>query len=417
MRHLLCVFRAPMSNARVFRDSNTHRFRPLRTLPNPESKSHCYSQQSMIIYTANKSKNQGNPTMQYPIRTQKRILFMSVAIVLLLSSLQTISYAQGKSKLYWTQRTKISRANLDGSNVEDVITDRYLVEDIAIDTQNGKIFWIETDVAQFKNVELGTGTIYRSDSNGFNIKEIITGYKLPLEGGAMGQDCIQGVCKAYIVPAGQEEVEMDPELVFNPASIAVDTQRNKVYWTDDFHDRFQRANIDGSNVDNIRTVQGLRINDIELDLKRNRLYWLKQNSIKRMDFDGNQVEDVLVGWNVTILNFDLDEIAQHIYWTSSITGIIHRATSKGADIQEIVTDLKEPYNIVVDTESQKLYWSSWDRQTNLYKIQQSNLDGSDVTDIVTDLGRINGLALDTEGIYAVSPVDRLTTMWGNIKVE
>ena len=355
--------------------------------------------------------------MQYPNKIQKRILFMSVAIVLLLVSLQNISFALGKSKIYWTEWYTISRANLDGSNVEDVITDRYLPEDITIDTQNGKIFWIETNVAEFKNVELGTGTIHSADPNGKNIKEIRTGYKIPLEGGRSGLDCFHEVCKGYIQPAGQAKVELEPELLLNPSSIAIDTEKNKIYWVDGFHDMFQRANIDGSKVENIRNIPGLSRTDIELDLKRNKLYWLSGSSIRRMDVNGDQIEEIIVRWNPSILSFGLDVTAQHIYWTSSSRGIIHRSNFNGDEIQEIVTDLKEPYHIIVDAQSQKLYWASWDRQKDLYKIQQANLDGSDVTDIVTDLRSINGLALDTAGIYDVSSKDKLTTTWGNIKVE
>lgn len=355
--------------------------------------------------------------MQYPIKIRKWILFLSVAIVLLFASLQNVSFALGRSKIYWTERFKISRANLDGTNVEELYIDRYLPQDITIDTLNGKIVWIETDVATFKGVKLGTGTIYRADPNGNNITELITGYKVPLEGGSSGQDCFRGVCTAFIKPEGQAEVKLEPELLFDPLSIAVDTEKSKVYWVDEFHDLFQRANIDGSKVENIRNDRSIGITDIELDLKRKKLYWLEGRSIKRMDLNGNQIEDVITRWNPTILSFDLDVDAQHIYWTSSSQGIIHRSNLRGEDIQEIANDLKEPYNIIVDAQSQKLYWSSWDRETSLYKIQKSNLDGADVMDVVTNLDRIHGLALDSAGIYAVSPADKMTTIWGNIKVE
>lgn len=355
--------------------------------------------------------------MQYRNRILQRILFMSVAIIMLLASLQNSSYAVGRSKIYWTQWQKISRANLDGTNVEDVITGRFLPEDITIDTQNGRIFWIETNEAKFKNVKVGTGTIHRADPNGSNIIEIATGYKIPLEGGSAGLDCLHGVCKGYIKPEGQAKIDLEPEQLFNPSAIAVDTQKNKLYWIDDFHDKFQRANLDGSRVEDIHKMRGIFRYNIELDLKRSKLYWLSGRSIKRMDFDGNQIEDVILRWNIPILSFGLDVNAKHIYWTSSSRGIIHRSNFDGDDIREIVTGLKEPYHIVVDAESQKLYWASWDRATSLYKIQQSTLDGEDVTDIVTDLKRIYGLALDTAGIYDVSPKDRLTTIWGSIKDE
>lgn len=355
--------------------------------------------------------------MHNPLRTQKQSLFIAVAVILLLSSLQSICYARGRSKLYWSERSKISRADLDGSNVQDVITDRYLIEDIAIDTQNGYIFWVETDVAEFKGVQLGTATILRADPNGSNTVEIHKGYKLPLEGGSITQDCNNGVCETFITPEGQAGVKLDPEQLFVPLSITVDTQNSHIYWTDRSIARFEKADIDGTNLEESRKILGLKATDIEYELMDNKLYWNDGSKIKKMDIDANQIDTVIEIRHRTILNFDLDVKADHIYFSLSASGTIYRSDADGKDVQEIITDLKEPYNIVVDAEARKLYWSSWDRKANLYKIQQSNLDGSDVTDIITDLDRVLGLVLDTEGIYAVSPAAKLTTTWGNLKVQ
>ena len=136
-----------------------------------------------------------------------------------------------------------------------------------------------------------------------------------------------------------------------------------------------------------------------------------------MDLDGTDVEVVVDRWNNPILSIGLDVDAQHIYWTSTSRGTIYRASLNGVNIEEVITGLKEPNHLVVDQQFSKMYWSTWDRREDTHKIQQANLDGSDVRDVVTDLGSINGLALDFEGIYAVDPGGKLTTVWADVKAD
>ena len=51
----------------------------------------------------------------------------------------------GDSKIYWTDRDAgvIQRANLDGSSIENIITDVVKPHGIAIDTTDGKMYWCE----------------------------------------------------------------------------------------------------------------------------------------------------------------------------------------------------------------------------------------------------------------------------------
>lgn len=355
--------------------------------------------------------------MEYLVKRQKQFLFILVALVLVLC-VQNIGFARGASKIYWTEWTSIRRANLDGSNVENVILDLAFPDSITLDFQNNKLFWIEDDVAEFKNVKLGYRKIMTANADGSNVEEIIGGYTIPPEGGGIVKECRAGVCfKAWITPEGQDKVEIDPELLFHPLCLAVDSNREHIYWYDQAYKRIQRANLDGTSVKDILSKVSLSARDIKLDLEREKLYWVRtvNRTIRRMNLDGTEVEDVILRWNTTILSIDLDLEARQIYWTSTNRGIIHRASFNGNNIEEVVTDLKDPENIIVDTHANKLYWSSWDRKANLYKIQQANLDGSDVTDVVTDLRRVSGLALDTEGIYAVSPAGKLPTVWGALK--
>ncbi|MDE0316138.1 MAG: hypothetical protein OXM61_14655 [Candidatus Poribacteria bacterium] len=84
--------------------------------------------------------------MKNRVFTQNRIVFILVAI-LLTSVVQGLSYGQGSAKIYWTESDKIRRANLDGSNVEDILTELKWPRDIALDLNNRKMYWIGWDIA------------------------------------------------------------------------------------------------------------------------------------------------------------------------------------------------------------------------------------------------------------------------------
>ena len=65
-----------------------------------------------------------------------------------------------KDKLYWTNsHGNIQRANIDGSNIETLITNLNLPKDIVVDIAEGKLYWTETQ-----------GRIRRANLNGSNIE-------------------------------------------------------------------------------------------------------------------------------------------------------------------------------------------------------------------------------------------------------
>ena len=350
-------------------------------------------------------------------KKQKRVLSVLLALVLVIC-VQNMGIA-GAKKIYWSEWGKIRRANLDGSNVENVITGLVYAKDISLDFRNNTIFWIEEGTAKVKGVELGYSKIMRADSDGSNIEEIIGGYHIPPEGGSALKECKGGDCRVWIQPEGEDRVEIDPEQYLQPWCISLDNQKQHIYWIDRAHRKFQRANLDGTGVKDVKDLKLTSVWDMKLDLKRGQLYWVELASrmIQKMDINGTDVEVVVDRWNNPILSIGLDVEAQHIYWTSTNRGTIYRSSLNGADIEEVITGLKKPNHLVVDEQFGKMYWSTRDQRENTNKIQQANLDGSDVTDVVTDVGSINGLALDLEGIYAVDPAGKLTTIWADVKAD
>ena len=93
---------------------------------------------------------------------------------------------------------KLQRANLDGSNVEDlVITGLLHPLSLALDVAAGKIYWLDHK----------TQWIQRANLDGSNIEELVT----------TGLD--------------------------GPSGLALDLAAGKMYWTDSGTDRIQRANL------------------------------------------------------------------------------------------------------------------------------------------------------------------------------
>ena len=107
-------------------------------------------------------------------------------------------------KMYWTNggTDTIQRANLDGSNIEDLVTGLSYPQGIALDVSGGKMYW----------TDWGTDTIQRANLDGSNVEDLVTGLSYP-----------QG--------------------------IALDVSGGKMYWTDGVTDTIQRANLDGSNIE------------------------------------------------------------------------------------------------------------------------------------------------------------------------
>ncbi len=355
--------------------------------------------------------------------TLKKRIMLILVTVLLIYVVQGITYAQGKGKIYWSEWGKIRRANFGGSAVEDVVPNLFLPKDITLDLRNGKMYWIDTGTTKIEGTTIGTATIQRANLNGSNIKDIITGLTLPPEGGRAIRECVHGVCKVKLFPKGQDHpVEIDPELQIEPRCIAVDGETNRIYWGNLSPRNIQRANLDGTDIENLfpRRVADAGIWDIKLDLKAGKMYWvgLASKTIRRANLDGTDIEDIVIRWPTTIVGLALDVHTHQIYWSNPNRGTIKRASFNGDNVEDFVTGLNSPEEIVLDPQSQKIYWASWDRETKMHKIQRANLDGTNVTDILTGLKSVSGIALDIEGVYDVTPdTNKLTTTWANVKIQ
>ncbi|HYD49171.1 MAG TPA: hypothetical protein VEB21_12520 [Terriglobales bacterium] len=284
----------------------------------------------------------------------------SAAVFLMLTTFPSVLL--GQAKMYWSDITldQIRRANLDGSNIETVIdVDLRQARGIAIDYNGGKFYWADNGGAgadkSIKRASL--------DPLNQNVETIVT------------------VASAGLV---------------NPRNVALDLTNGKIYWADEGQPKIQRANLDGSNVEDILDADDLG-DPRGMFVLGTRLFWAdrERGTISSSDLDGRNVT-VLIDRTDGILSpnaMDVDVSAARMYWTDATLAVIRSADLNGNDIRDVVTTgLNDPLGLALDPTGQKLYWT--DHGTNPEHIQRCNLDGSNRETLInTGLEEIDDIAI------------------------
>ena len=183
---------------------------------------------------------------------------ISVALLVLWGLLSSVGApAANATTIYWTDTgtSKIQRADLSGSGIEDLVTTGVILPiDIALDTAGGKMYWTEASPADFN--------ISRAELDGSNVEPLITGLD-------------------------------------SPSGIALDVSSGKMYWTDTGTSKIQRANLDGSELEDLVTTGVILPIRIALDIAGGQMYWTEGSPadfmIGRADLDGTNVGYIVTG--------------------------------------------------------------------------------------------------------------------------
>ncbi|MEZ4869938.1 MAG: hypothetical protein R3C14_51905 [Caldilineaceae bacterium] len=289
-------------------------------------------------------KHQQNPTVI--------LVFMALTIagsILLVSWTTAATQSIPVSKLYWTDKdtNKVQRANLTGTEQEDIVTTGLSGPDgIAVDIAGGKIYWVDWD----------TDKIQRANLDGTGIEDLIT--------------------------AGLSV----------PESIALDLTNGKFYWTDSGNSQIRRANLDGTSVENLITTGLLSPEGIALDVAAGKMYWVDwgTDKIQRANLDGTAVEDLVTTGLAEPQGIALDLLHQKMYWTDAVTHLISRANLNGKAVESLpISGLADLRGIALDVAAAKLYWSNGGTGV----IRRANLDGTGAEDLVTGLAAPRNVAL------------------------
>ncbi len=292
-------------------------------------------------------------------------------------------------KIYWadSDTRKIQRSNLDGTDIEDLVTEGLQnPTNVAVDLIAGKIYWTDR------------GTIFRADLDGKNVEEPLS--DLP----SLAAITVDSVARKLYWTEWKSEKIHRSDLdgtnvaeVFTTGSkrilgITVDADGRKLYWTvPNFPPKIQRSNPDGTDIEVLITTE-LSPKGIALDTSKQKIYWTnpEASKIQRSNFDGTNTEDIPIDGLCAPYGLDLDTNGSKIYWTDGCTGI-HRSNLDGTDVEMLVAkEIAYPNDVAVAVNNGKIYWTNH----KVRKIQRANLDGTDVEDLI-ELPKVpKGIALD-----------------------
>ena len=204
----------------------------------------------------------------------------------------------------------------------------------------------------------------------------------------------RGIFKADLETRVVEE--LFPVTISDPEDLALDLSNGKMYWIDSGTSEILRANLDGSEIEAIITENLVFPNDLALDVDDGKIYWTDGwSAIQWANLDGsNQTEFIVTGEFATSIALDLG--ARKMYWIAE--GKIMRSNMSRTEVEELVTGLVLPNDLMLDVEEGKMYWIDHDGDGTIFR---ANLDGSGVEYFVRRAGATEVLVLhsETERIY------------------
>ena len=191
---------------------------------------------------------------------------------------------------------------------------------------------------------------------------------------------------------GTPEFQKVPENIIGTASTTPPAQ---MYWTiaKAGASAIQRANLDGSQVEDLVTT-GLSLpGGIAVDLAGGKMYWTDWglDAIYRADLDGSNVEPLITGstpaHGVSLWTQQAAKcLDDRFYWR--VDGEIQCANLDGSNVQTLVTGLYWPQYITLDVAGGKMYWTV--AEAGASAIQRADLNGANVENLVTTELRLPG---------------------------
>ncbi len=303
-------------------------------------------------------------------------------------------------KIYWTdtEKEKIQRANLDGSQVEDLINNNLKTPwGIALDTDQKQMYWSDRD----------SGNISRANLDGSHVETILKGLKGPV-GIALDLktqkiywlDTREGELRRANLDGTSPETLVNQGLA-NPRGLAIDTNLQILYWTDRgkrtderlIPGKVQQINLNNGQINTLYQTQEGKPDGIALHPSTGRIYWANPtlHKIQYTVSGTDQIQDISTD-NQAPDGLVIDPLRSKIYWTDVERRSMYQSDLDGKNTQSIFQpQLRRPVGIALDQKNHKIYWA--DVATK--KIQRANPDGSQIEDIMTGLGSPTDIVVDT----------------------
>ncbi|MBL0745277.1 PKD domain-containing protein [Chryseolinea lacunae] len=215
-----------------------------------------------------------------------------------------LAYDDVHGKIYFSDFNeadagKIWRVNLDGTELEAVVSDLVDPYGIALDVASGKVYWCDG-----------------ADANG-----------------------IGHISRANLDGSGKEDVVSVDGAGFR--AIALDLKNDKMYFYEVENEDLYIANLDGSNATPI--ISGVYGYAILVDSEHDKIYFDEQNDelLKRANLDGSGIETVDDN-GTRIYGMSIDSETDKLYWSGRDSGTIFEADLDGSNKITLKSGLASP---------------------------------------------------------------------------
>jgi hypothetical protein len=277
---------------------------------------------------------------------------------------------------------QVFSANPDGSDLKVIVSEgRRIPDGIVVDTKAGYLYW-----TNMGNPNANDGSIERANIDGSNA--------------------------SHIVPSGG---------TFTPKQLQLDRKNRKLYWSDREGMRIMRANLDGSKIETlVDTSRGDArpgkdskkwCVGIALDVEREKVYWTQkgpekagQGRIFRANLEipegqtstNRQDIEVLYDNLPEPIDLDLDLGNRIMYWTdrgeAPRGNTVNRApmdatNGKRPEPEIVINHLMEGIGLALDLSNGRMFVT--DLAGSVYS---ANLDGSNKKPVAFAEGNLTGIA-------------------------
>ena len=199
----------------------------------------------------------------------------------------------------------------------------------------------------------------------------------------------------------------------NAHQLAVDTVAGKLYWIEEIdgaRSELKRANLDGSAPQKLKTLRSV-LTSIAVDTKKRKLYWTNSDGrIQRANLNGKQIKTLVEHLDAPAhLTVDVD--GGKLYWVEGFR--VWRSDLNGKNIKRVITAASDTGEVIrvlsIAVANGKIYWIQWEADAVKYpnspapnklggRLLRANLNGSNVEELIVPESLIAfDLAVDPAG--------------------
>jgi len=220
--------------------------------------------------------------------------------------LRSLAIDQSSGKLYWTDVDAhvIRRANLDGSDQQDLASGLPFASGIAIDPAAGKLYWGDTTTQEIHWANLDGSNPQLLHNTPFYRSLVVD----PIEGKLYWNTSISSmrgdILRSNLDGADLETVITSSDAAFKPSGFSLDIPSGKIYWADNVVGVVRRANLDGTDLETIYPGSFDQVpRTVTLDLNAGLLYVgidivdevSNHGMLMKMSLDGSFFDTVIPG--------------------------------------------------------------------------------------------------------------------------